>query len=88
MKVWKFKKQCVQYSICVLSMSKLWPHSDITSCCIRSLHAFTFRYNSTLLDHMHDVILSTYVASYVVKLWVKINIDHNSLEKECQQEND
>ena len=29
--------------------AKPWPHSDIRSCCHQSLHAFTSRYDSTLL---------------------------------------
>ena len=35
---------CIQYA-------KPWLHSDIRSCCCRSLHAFTSGYNSTLLGH-------------------------------------
>ena len=35
---------CIQYA-------KPWLHSDIRSCCHRSLHAFTFRYDSTSLGH-------------------------------------
>ena len=28
--------------------AKHWPHSDIRSCCCQSVHALTFRYDSTL----------------------------------------
>ena len=31
-----------------IQYAKAWPHSDITSCCCRSLHAFTSRLDSTL----------------------------------------
>ena len=33
---------CTQYV-------KPWPYTDIRSCCHRSLHAFTFRHDSTVL---------------------------------------
>ena len=36
---------CIQYA-------KPWPHCDIRTCCHRCLHAFTFRYDSTLLGHI------------------------------------
>ena len=40
---------CPVYSINVFSMLSPWPYSDIRSCCRQSLHAFTSRYDSTLL---------------------------------------
>ena len=35
---------CIQYA-------KPWLHCDIRSFCRQSLHAFTFRYDPTLLGH-------------------------------------
>ena len=34
----------------VILICKPWPYSDIRSCCHQSVHAFTSRYDSTLLD--------------------------------------
>ena len=36
---------CIQYA-------KPWPHFGIRSCCHQSLHAFTFRYDTTLLGRV------------------------------------
>ena len=33
--------------------AKAWPHSDITSCCHRSLHAFTSRFDSPRKAFLH-----------------------------------
>ena len=32
-----------------MPMAKLWPYSDIRSCCCQYVHAFISRYDSTLL---------------------------------------
>ena len=39
----------VYSKILCIHYAKPWPHSDIRSCCYLSLHAFTSRYDSTLL---------------------------------------
>ena len=49
MKVFKLRYNlsstiCIQYA-------KPWPYCDVRSCCHRSLHAFTFKYDFTLLGH-------------------------------------
>ena len=57
MKVLKFKNSSFNVSGIVFTYSVLFMYSvcqalatcDIRSCCRRSLHAFTFRYDSTLL---------------------------------------
>ena len=38
-------------SVVSVQYTKPWPYSNIISCCHQSVHAFTFRYNSTLLGH-------------------------------------
>ena len=41
------------YSIILCTQcAKPWPHSDIRSFCRQSPHAFTSRYDSTLLGHI------------------------------------
>ena len=42
----------VQCSILCVHYAKPWPDSDIIPCCHRSVHAFTARYDSTLLGHV------------------------------------
>ena len=50
MKDLKFKNSSFNVSSVVFMYAKPWPHCGITSFCRWSLHAFTSRYDSTLLD--------------------------------------
>ena len=48
--------------------AKAWPHSDIISCSHRSLHAFTSKFDSTLLGYAFftlQVILHEYIYTYI-----------------------
>ena len=68
---------CIQYA-------KPWPHSDIRSCCHLSLHAFTSRYDFTLLGHvffmlkvyLHEIMMMKKKKKTRIKLYGCKNILH------------
>ena len=65
-----------------------WPYSDIRSCCRQSLHAFTSRYDSTLLGRtfLHRrcfCISNTYLLKPlrgIFQLWVGCHVRLNTIE--------
>ena len=80
MKVLKFKNSSYNVSSIILCIqyAKPWLHSDIRSCCHRSLHAFTFRYDSTLLGYtifytegvLHEILLYLAMPFFTLKVFL------------------